>query len=314
MLAMNKTIYVIILLLLCQNIFGQPSYSIEISFRLFNGNKPVDCSAFDDDYTLLTDANKPLSRESYQNVRQGAEVGYCKFRGDVVYNDLVRKIVHGRDTMTLYFKNHLDRTRFQYKIDTLRFRKGYYYLSDSHVSNIDHGKAHRDYREVVLKETLLGNIKNQELYYKCYDCRSASTDSIAVFIDNGHVRKKILSVAFNGYYLDEVRLVKIKRKYFIYIRSGHTFGNSDGQLYALDDKRMEALEVIIEKNADITKRYNVMKEFGLSLGECNTFTTGYFLRSDKDGKGHIVTIIYKLKRAGSQYRLVPVRTTMYESD
>lgn len=314
MLAMNKTIYVIILLFLCQNIFGQPSYGIEISFRLFNGNKPVDCSAFDDDYTLLTDANKPLSRESYQNVRQGAEVGYCKFRGTVVYYDLVRKIVHGRDTMTLYFKNHLDMPGFQYKIDTLDFKKGHYYLSENHISKIDHGKAHIAYREVVLKEKIIGSIDNYELFYKGYGRRSTSTDSIAVFCDNGSIKKKLLTADLFDNHIEDIRLVKIKRKYFIYIRSGHTSGNSDGQLYALDDKRMEALEVVIEKSAHIPEGYNVMKGLGLSLGEGNTFTTGYFLRSDKDGKGHIVTIIYKLKRAGSQYRLVPVRTTMYESD
>ena len=291
---------------------GQPSYSVDVSFRLFEGNRYIDCSAFEEDYKLLTDYDKGLTSKAYDGLYSVRESnGYCNFYSNVVHNDLVRKIVRGNDTMTLYFKNYRNT---KYVIDTLDFKKGHYYLSENYIPKMDHDKAHRAYREVVLKETVIGSINNYELFYRCYECRSTTTDSIAVFCNKGKDRKKLLSAAFNDYYLEDVRLMKFKNHNFIYIRSGHTSGNSEGKLYALDDKGMEASEVIIERNIDIPDGYSAMKGFGLSPGEDDTFTTGYFLRSDDDGAGYEITTCYKLEKTGdNQYRLVPVKTEINRS-
>lgn len=140
---MKTNIILFLIVFNCGISVAQPSFTINVEFNTFKNNEIVEYDSLILNYKLLNRYNKEVPK--HQNIRQNKLKNRIIFSGTVVYNHLLTKFVYKKDTMSLYFKNHLDRNKFIFKIDTLEFKKGKYFIKDNKIEKIDFNKSVTDY-------------------------------------------------------------------------------------------------------------------------------------------------------------------------
>lgn len=119
----------------------------------------------------------------------------------------------------------------------------------------------------IKKDILFGKIKGYELAYDCSNCSTARTDGITVYAKKDSERIKLFEYnGFGGNYLAEISLRYFDNYPFIYIYSSHTYGHSQGRLYALDVKNLKTNYVnTIEGNLNIPDSLSVRNYYGVSI-------------------------------------------------
>ena len=103
--------------------------------------------------------NINLSKEYSYN----SETKYFNGSGSVIYNDLIRKFIYKKDTMTLIFTTNEGKSA-PYKIDSLYIKAGKYVISDYELKSINFEKATFDYYNYLLNWVL--KIKKQIANYR----------------------------------------------------------------------------------------------------------------------------------------------------
>ncbi len=161
-----------------------------------------------------------------------------------------------------------------------------------------------------------GRIKDFELFYDCVDCRTSITGGINIYATKNNSKIDLATVPIADFYIDDVKLIELKNEPFIFVHSSHTYGHSDGKLYSFDIDNVKLNQVNIKKsNYVIPDSLSIRKGFGLSIDEDNQFTTGYFLRSENNGNGYLITNLYDLiKVKENEYELVLINTELNESN
>lgn len=161
-----------------------------------------------------------------------------------------------------------------------------------------------------------GKIKDFELFYDCIDCRISITGRINIYAIKNESKIDLATIPIADYYIDDVKLIELKNEPFIYVHSTHTYGHSDGKLFSFDLNNIKLNQVNIKKsNYVIPDSLSIRKGFGLSIDKENQFTTGYFLRSENNGNGYLITNMYDLiKIKENEYELVPIKTELNESN
>ncbi len=136
----------------------------------------------------------------------------------------------------------------------------------------------------IKKDILFGKIKGYELVYDCSNCSTARTDGITVYAKKDSERIKLFDYhGFGGDYLAEISLRYFDNHPFIYIYSSHTYGHSQGRLYALDVKNLKTNYVnTIEGNLNIPDSLSIRNYYGVSI-ENGELLYGADFRS-KNGK------------------------------
>lgn len=162
----------------------------------------------------------------------------------------------------------------------------------------------------------LGKIKGYELFYDCIGCKPTITQEINIYATKNNSKIELATIPIADYYIDDVRLIRIKNKQFIYVHSTHTYGHSNGKLYFFDTKNIKLNQVSIKKsNYVIPDSLSIRKVFELSINKENKFTTDTFLRSKSNGIGYLINIRYNLiKVKENEYELVPVKTELVKPD
>lgn len=312
---MKNVILPILLLFITPITLAQPSFCMSLEFKFYEKNKEVELSSLVKRYQLLDDRDSNIIASEGLGIRKKSESKNLWFTASVVYNDLIRKFVCNKDTMTLYFKNYGVRGRFQYKIDRLYFKKGKYFIVDNHISKIDFKKTGLLYREAFQNEKVFGEFNGYELFYKSYGRNEDDPNHIALYATKKKGAKPLGNVSDEGFIADDVVLLKLKKSYFIYIHFNHTSGNADGKLYHLNTETLKMTEVRFKKDTlNIPANLSPWKGFGL-YWDGKHFTSGTLLRSESDGKNYQEITEYALKKVSKdQYVLKPFLTDISEME
>ncbi len=152
-------------------------------------------------------------------------------------------------------------------------------------------------------EQAFGQFRDFQLYYDCIDCATTYSGTVTVYIKNQNFKKELFTIDVGGFYLNEVKLLNIKNNYFIYVRTDHTYGNSQGYLYYFNTQKMITFPVNIISNIkkDKTDTLHVHKYMNLITEDYKTFKNGYtyYERQDND-YGDALYLEYKmiLKKKG----------------
>ena len=151
------------------NCNSQPSSTVKFHFKLFDSQgKNVDYDKFCRSYKMLGELDRNdqtschninLSKEYSYN----SETKYFNGSGSVIYNDLIRKFIYKKDTMTLIFTTNEGKSP-PYKIDSLYIKSGKYVISDYELKSINFEKATFDYHNYLLNWVL--RIKKQIANYR----------------------------------------------------------------------------------------------------------------------------------------------------
>ncbi len=151
-----------------------------------------------------------------------------------------------------------------------------------------------------------GKIKGYELVYDCSNCRTASTDAITVYAKKDTIKTKLFSSDFGGNYLDKISLQYFKNHPFIYVHSAHTYGHSNGTLYALDIRNLITNKVnTIKSNIKVPDSLYPRNYYGVDIDKNGTLSFGIWYRSE-NGNGR-----YSLK---GKYDLIKVKHNIYLLD
>lgn len=148
---------------------GQPSYGVGFLFKLFDSQgKSVNYEKFCEEYQMLgeLDRNDQTSCHNENLPKEytfNNKTNFFNGSGMVVYNDLLRKFIHEKDTMTLILITNEGRS-LPYKIDSLFIKPGKYVITDHNLKSINFKKAEVDYYNYLLNWVL--GIKKQIANYR----------------------------------------------------------------------------------------------------------------------------------------------------
>jgi hypothetical protein len=196
------------------------------------------------------------------------------------------QMVYDIDSIITKFKYNENLDFQKLSDDTLRIHKEI-------TTDKDTGKkdTHLDYINT------LGKINNEEILYSFYNSSPSITERLAVYSNYVSDRSQLLRIIPAGEYLDNIELLSIDNAYFIFVVFSSTSGNSNGYLYSVDLDKNDAEKVEMDYgNFKIPDSLSYIKGYELSKDESNNFTSGAFLRSEKNGNGFYLTIEFNLIR------------------
>ena len=141
----------ILLFIACVTARSQPSYQVKFDFKFYENGEVVDYENFKRNYELLGWHNRKdhvpwVNKHIKKKYFYIDSTQYFRVGGSVVYNPLIRKIVHDSDTMVLVIPSMVASPRGT-TIDSLVFKPGYYFVIGKHLKYLDHEKAAKDYEE-----------------------------------------------------------------------------------------------------------------------------------------------------------------------
>lgn len=153
---------------------GQDSETIGFRFKLFDRQgKSVNYETFCNEYQMLgeNDRNDQTACHNLNLTKEytyNENTKYFNGSGVVIYNDLMRKFIHKKDTMIVILRTNEGRSR-PYNIDSLVIKPGKYRISDLNLKCIDFKKAEVDYYNYLLHWVLgikkqIANYKDSEAY------------------------------------------------------------------------------------------------------------------------------------------------------
>lgn len=155
---------------------------------------------------------------------------------------------------------------------------------------------------IIKRNIPFGKIKGYELVYDCSNCRTASTDGITVYAKKDSVKTELFrNHGFGGDYLSEISLRYFNNHPFIYIQSSHTYGHSQGRLYAFDVKNLKTNYVnTIEADYKVPDSLYPRNYYGVDINKNGELTFGTWYRGDNS----------KYALSG-KYNLIKVKENIY---
>lgn len=156
----------------------------------------------------------------------------------------------------------------------------------------------------IARNISFGKIKGYDLVYDCENCRTASTDGITVYAKKDSVKTELFKYyGFGGDYLSEISLEYFENHPFIYIQSTHTYGHSQGRLYALDVTNLKTNYVnTLETNYKAPDSLYPRNSFGVDINKNREFTFGTWYRSENGSGEYTLT---------GKYNLIKVKENIY---
>ena len=175
-----------------------------------------------------------------------------------------------------------------------------------------------------LKNHRIGYDGTNEYLYHCFGCTSTRSEGIQIYTEagdrsksfsEGRYRIALAQMEFTDQYVDRVGLLELEKGWFMYVHTSHTYGHSNGALYALDQDALKLTKVHLQdRKGKIPDSLSVRKGFGLSW-EDGEFRTGAFLRSEVKGMGYGITTRYELViNDQDQFELRPMETILEQSN
>ena len=189
-------------------------------------------------------------------------------------------------------------------LEFLKKNDGHYKFSANPKKLNKIALQNQEVRDKNLKKNIaFGEIGGYELVYNCSNCRTSSTDAISIYAKKDTVKTKLFDYFdFGGNYLDEISLRYFKNHPFIYIHTTHTYGHSNGDLYAFDIENLKTNKVnTIESNTKVPDSLQPWKWFGLAI-ENNEFLTGGDYRSKNNSSKYVTS---------AKYNLIKVKKNIY---
>lgn len=153
---------------------AQQTYTVHFKFTLRNGHKQVEYREFCGEFQILNDEDKrDVTPCENKNIRvkdfYKSKTRTFNAGGQVMYEDLVRKFIHGQDTMLLVLQTDLGKI-LNYEVEDLEVRPGRYSLKDGIGGKIDFDKAEENYYNYILRRfKSLGELTDNyetSYYYK----------------------------------------------------------------------------------------------------------------------------------------------------
>ncbi len=152
----KKLLFSFVLLSIGVASVAQPSFSVYLSFRLYTPQgESIDYTRFCQDFRLLGEGGRedqtPCTNEhiAQQYFYDDSSMMY-RVPGTIVYNDLERLFIYGSDSMQIILATYGGGNR-SIQIDSLVFKPGGYYLTDTYYHHIDFQQAALDYYNYILE-------------------------------------------------------------------------------------------------------------------------------------------------------------------